>query len=135
MNINNQKERLSTAPNRINFVKKNKEAKFNNNTLVRNNAPLTKATKSPDISLKLSNTVHISSLKLGNKILHKKISPQARSNKDTKLPQGKLKINIENNNLKISNKKFVIKPKIKIYKTGENKAGKSPGLILNKNKK
>ena len=86
--------------------------------------------------LKLSNTVHVSAgLKLGHKVLSKKISPQARSNKDGKIQQGKLKINIENNNLKISNKKISIKPGIKICKTGENKPGKSPGLILNKNKK
>ena len=136
VNVNTQKERLPTAPNKINYIKKNKDAKFNNNTIIRNNAPLKKATKSPDMPLKLSNTVHVSAgLKLGHKVLSKKISPQARSNKDGKIQQGKLKINIENNNLKISNKKISIKPGIKICKTGENKPGKSPGLILNKNKK
>jgi hypothetical protein len=134
VNLNTQKERLSTAPNKINYIKKNKEAKFNN-TIIRNNAPLKKGTKSPDMPLKLSNTIHVSGMNLGHKVLTKKISPQVRSNKDGKIQQGKLKINIENNNLKISNKKISIKPGIKQYKTGENKSGKSPGLILNKTKK
>jgi len=133
--INNQKERISTAPNKINYIKKNKEAKFNNNTIIRNNAPLKKIAKSPDIPVKLSNTIQTTSIKVGHGVLPKKISPQVRSNKDNKFPKGKMKINIENNNLKISSKKIVIKPAMRPCKTGESKIGKSPGLILNKIKK
>ena len=135
LTINNQKERILTAPNKINYIKKNKEAKFNNNTITRNNAPMKKIAKSPDIPVKLSNTIQTTSIKVGHGILPKKISPQARSNKNNKIPKEKLKINIENNNLKISNKKIVIKPGMRPCKTGENKIGKTPGLILNKNKK
>ena len=135
LTINNQKERISTAPNKINYIKRNKEAKFNNNTLNRNNAPLKKIAKSPDIPVKLSNTIQTTSIKVGHGVLAKKISPQARSNKNNKLPKEKLKINIENNNLKIGNKKIVIKPGMRPCKTGESKIGKTPGLILNKNKK
>jgi hypothetical protein len=135
LTINNQKERILTAPNKINYIKKNKEAKFNNNTITRNNAPMKKIAKSPDIPVKLSNTIQTTSIKVGHGILPKKISPQARSNKNNKIPKEKLKINIENNNLKISNKKIVIKPGMRPCKTGESKIGKTPGLILNKNKK
>jgi hypothetical protein len=135
LTINNQKERISTAPNKVNYIKKNKEAKFNNNTIIRNNAPLKKTAKSPDLPVKLSNTMQSSTIKVGHGVLPKKISPQVRSNKDNKFPKGKSKINIENNNLKISNKKIVIKPGMRPCKTGESKIGKSPGLILNKNKK
>ena len=135
LTLNNQKERISTAPNKINYIKKNKEAKFNNNTIIRNNAPMKKIGKSPDLPVKLSNTIQTTSIKVGHGVLPKKISPQVRSNKDNKFPKGKLKINIENNNLKISNKKIIIKPGMRPCKTGENKIGKSIGLILNKNKK
>jgi serine/threonine kinase 38 len=135
LTINNQKERISTAPNKINYIKKNKEAKFNNNTITRNNAPMKKIAKSPDIPVKLSNTIQTTSIKVGHGVLTKKISPQARSNKNNKIPKEKLKINIENNNLKISNKKIVIKPGMRPCKTGESKIGKTPGFILNKNKK
>ena len=135
LTLNNPKERISTAPNKINYIKKNKEAKFNNNTIIRNNAPMKKIGKSPDLPVKLSNTIQTTSIKVGHGVLPKKISPQVRSNKDNKFPKGKLKINIENNNLKISNKKIIIKPGMRPCKTGENKIGKSIGLILNKNKK
>ena len=129
--INIQKEKILQVPNKINYIKKNKEAKFNN-VNNRNNAPLKKAAKSPDGQAKLSNTVQGTNVKIGN-ILPKKISPQSRSNKDNnKLQQGKLKITIDNN-FKINNKKIIIKPSARPCKTGENKAGKSPGLILNKN--
>jgi len=120
-----------TAPNKVNYIKKNKETKFNNNH--RNNAPIKKSGKSPDIPAKLSNTMNISFLKRGRGVFIKKISPQVRSNKDTKMPNGKLKINIENS-FRVNNKKLAIKTSIKPYKTGENKVGKSPGLILNKKK-
>ena len=128
---NNLKERILTAPNKVNYIKKNKETKFNNNH--RNNAPIKKSGKSPDIPAKLSNTMNISFLKRGRGVFIKKISPQVRSNKDTKMPNGKLKINIENS-FRVNNKKLAIKTSIKPYKTGENKVGKSPGLILNKKK-
>ena len=79
--------------------------------------------------------MNVSFLKKGKGVVTKKVSPQLRSNKDkdNKLPYGKLKINIENN-FKVNSKKIVIKPTIKQCKTGENKTGKSPGLILNKKK-
>ena len=128
----NQKEKILQVPNKINYVKKNKDAKFNNANN-RNNPPLKKGGKSPDIPGKLANTIQGTNLKTGN-LLSKKISPQSRSNKENnKLQQGKLKINIENN-FKI-NKKILIKPNTRPCKTGENKEGKSPGLVLNKNKK
>ncbi len=128
----NQKEKILQVPNKINYVKKNKDAKFNNANN-RNNPPLKKGGKSPDIPGKLANTIQGTNLKTGN-LLSKKISPQSRSNKENnKLQQGKLKINIENN-FKI-NKKILIKPNARPCKTGENKEGKSPGLVLNKNKK
>ena len=132
---NNKKERILTAPNKGNYIKKNKDAKFNNNNNIRNNAPIKKPGKSPDIPAKLSNTMNVSFLKKGKGVVTKKVSPQLRSNKDkdNKLPYGKLKINIENN-FKVNSKKIVIKPTIKQCKTGENKTGKSPGLILNKKK-
>ena len=129
----NQKEKILPVPNKINYVKKNKDAKFNNANN-RNNPPLKKGGKSPDMPGKLANTVQGTNLKIGN-LLNKKISPQSRSNKENnKLQQGKLKINIENN-FKIKDKKILIKPNTRPCKTGENKAGKSPGLVLNKNKK
>ena len=128
----NQKEKILQVPNKINYVKKNKDAKFNNANN-RNNPPLKKGGKSPDIPGKLANTIQGTNLKTGN-LLSKKISPQSRSNKENnKLQQGKLKINIENN-FKI-NKKILIKPNTRPCKTRENKEGKSPGLVLNKNKK
>ena len=128
----NQKEKILQVPNKINYVKKNKDAKFNNANN-RNNPPLKKGGKSPDIPGKFANTIQGTNLKTGN-LLSKKISPQSRSNKENnKLQQGKLKINIENN-FKI-NKKILIKPNTRPCKTGENKEGKSPGLVLNKNKK
>ena len=132
---NNKKERILTAPNKGNYIKKNKDAKFNNNNNIRNNAPIKKPGKSPDIPAKLSNTMNVSFLKKGKGVVTKKVSPQLRSNKDkdNKLPYGKLKINIENN-FKVNSKKIVLKPTIKQCKTGENKTGKSPGLILNKKK-
>ena len=128
-------EKILQVPNKMNYIKKNKEAKFNN-TNNRNNAPLKKTGKSPDAQIKLSNTVQASNVKTVHPVLPKKISPQARTNKDNKFQQKKYKINIENsNNYKISNKKIVIKQNIRPCKTEENKPGKSPGLILNKNKK
>ena len=127
-------EKILQVPNKMNYIKKNKEAKFNNGNNRNNNLPLKKAAKSPDIPLKLSNTMQASNIKIGHTILPKKISPQARINNNNKL-QGKLKINIDNNNFKINNKKIVLKPSIRPCKTGENKSGKSPGLVLNKNKK
>ena len=130
-NTNNQKEKVLQVPNKINYVKKNKEAKFNNTN--RNNAPLKKGGKSPDIPGRLNNTMQGTNVKVGN-LLAKKISPNSKANKDNKVQQGKLKINVENNN-KLS-KKIIVKPSsIKPSKTGENKAGKSPGLLLNKNRK
>ena len=128
-NMNNKAEKILQVPK--NYVKKNKEAKFNNN---RNNAPLKKPAKSPDVFAKIANTMHNSNLKIGQKFLPKKISP-LKSNKDNKFPKGNLKINIDNNFKINSNKKLVIKPAIRPCKTGENKVGKSPGLIINKNKK
>ena len=124
-------EKILKVPNKLNYIKKNRDAKFNN-TNNRNNAPLKKAARSPDQQLKLANTVQISNLKIGHPVLPKKISPQAKTNNNQL--QGKLKIKIDNN-FKINNKKIVIKPSVRPCKTGENKAGKSPGLILNKNKK
>ena len=124
-------EKILQVPNKSNYIKKNKDAKFNN-TNNRNTAPLKKGARSPDQPLKYANTIQISNLKIGHPVLPKKISPQTKTNFN-KL-QGKLKIKIDNNS-KINNKKIAIKPSIKTCKTGENKAGKSPGLILNKNKK
>ena len=124
-------DKILQVPNKLNYVKKNKEVKFNNN-INRTKAPIKKAGKSPDAPLKLANTVQVSNLKIGHPVLLKKISPSSRIN-NNKL-HGKLKINIDNN-FKINNKKIAIKPSIRTCKTGENKAGKSPGLILNKNKK
>ena len=131
--LNNKNDKKMQVPNKINYIKKNKEAKFNNINN-RNNAPLKKGGKSPDIPLKLAKTIEVSNLKIGHPVLAKKISPQGRSNKENKIAQGKLKINIENN-FKINYKKIALKPAIKPCKTGENKSCKSPGLILNKNKK
>ena len=133
--VSNKTEKILQVPNKMNYIKKNKDAKFNN-TNNRKNAPLKKPGKSPDTQIKFSNTVQASNIKIGHPVLPKKISPQARTNKDNKFQQGKYKINIENNNnYKITNKKIVIKPNIGPCKTVENKPGKSPGLILNKNKK
>ena len=123
-------EKILQVPNKLNYIKKNRDDKFNNIN-IRNNAPLKKGTKSPDPSLKLSNTVKNTNLKINHPFLHKKISPQSKTN-NNKL-QGKLKIKADNN-LKINNKKIAIKPSTRPCTTGENKAGKSP-LILNKNKK
>ena len=133
--VSNKTEKILQVPNKMNYIKKNKEAKFNNANN-RNNAPLKKTGKSPDAQIKLSNTVQASNVKTVHPVLPKKISPQARTNKDNKFQQKKYKINIENsNNYKINNKKIVIKQNIRPCKTEENKPGKSPGLILNKNKK
>ena len=131
-NITNKNEKILQVPNKMNYIKKNKDTKFNNANN-RNNAPLKKQGKSPDILAKISNTMPTSSIKIGQKVLPKKISPLAKSNKDNKFQKGNLKINIDNN-FKLSNKKIVIKPAIRPCKTGENKTGKSPGLILNKKK-
>ena len=122
--MNNKNDKKLQFPNKMNYIKKNKDAKFNNINN-RNNAPLKKGGKSPDIPLKLAKTIEVSNLKIGRPILTKKISPQGRSNKENKLAQGKLKINIENN-FKINNKKISLKPAIRPCKTGENKKGKSP---------
>ena len=130
--INNKNEKILQVPCKMNYVKKNKVAKFNNPNN-RNNAPLKKPGKSPGILSKISNTMPTSNIKIGQKVLIKKISPQAKSNKDNKFPKGNLKINIDNN-FKINNKKIIVKPTIRTCKTSENKAGKSPGLILNKKK-
>ena len=128
-NLITQKEKILQVPNKMNYVKKNKEAKFNNNN--RNNPPLKKGGKSPDMPGKLNNTSQGTNVKIGN-LLNKKVSPNSKANKENKIQTGKLKINVENSN-KIS-KKIIVKPTIKPFKTGENKAGKSPG-VLNKNKK
>ena len=129
----NNKNDKKFPPNKVNYIKKNKDVKFYNINN-RNDAPLTKGGKSPEIPLKLTKTIEVSNLKIGRPVLAKKISPQGRSNKENKIAQGKLKINIENN-FKINYNKIAIKPAIRPCKTGENKTGKSPGLILNKNKK
>ena len=130
--IIHKNQKILQVPQKLNYIKKNKEAKFNNT--VRNNPPLKKAAKSPGALPKLSNTtIQYSNIKLGNKALPKKISPQAKINKENKGPLGKPKIKIDNN-FKINNKKIVLKTCIKTCKTGENRTGTSPGLILNKNK-
>ena len=131
--LNNKNDKKLQVPNKINYIKKNKDVKFNNINN-RNNAPLKKGGKSPDIPLKLAKTIEVSNLKIGRPVIPKKISPQGRSNKENKIAQGKLKINIENN-FKINYKKIGLKPTIRPCKTIENKTDKSPGLILNKNKK
>ena len=137
--LNNQNERILTDPNKIIYTKKNKNEKFNNNnTINRNNAPLKKAAKSPELPVKLNNTIQVTSnLRSGIGILTKKISPKARSNKDNKFNKVKLKINIDNNNIdtKISTKKIIMKEGVKQSKTGENKIAKSPGLVFAKTKK
>ena len=94
--LNNQNERILTDPNKIIYTKKNKNEKFNNNnTINRNNAPLKKAAKSPELPVKLNNTIQVTSnLRSGIGILTKKISPKARSNKDNKFNKVKLKINL-----------------------------------------
>ena len=121
------------VPQKTNYIKKNKNAKFNNNQNNRNNPPLKKAAKSPNNQIKMSKTMQDSNIKIRQKVLPKKISP-INSNKDNKFPKGNLKINIDNN-FKINDKKPIIKPNIRPCITGEKKVGKSPGLILNKNKK
>ena len=131
--LNNKNDKKLQVPNKINYIKKNKDVKFNNINN-RNNAPLKKGGKSPDIPLKLAKTIEVSNLKIGRPVIPKKISPQGRSNKENEIAQGKLKINIENN-FKINYKKIGLKPTIRPCKTIENKTDKSPGLILNKNKK
>ena len=131
--LNNKNDKKLQVPNKINYIKKNKDVKFNNINN-RNNAPLKKGGKSPDIPLKLAKTIEVSNLKIGRPVIPKKISPQGRSNKENKIAQGKLKINIEND-FKINYKKIGLKPTIRPCKTIENKTDKSPGLILNKNKK
>ena len=131
--LNNKHDIKLQFPNKMNYIKKNKETKFSNINN-RNNAPLKKGGKSPDIPLKLTKTIEISNLKIGSKAIGKKISPTGHSHKENKLAQGKLKIIIQNN-FKINYKKLDLKNSIRPCKTGENKAGKSPGLILNKNKK
>ena len=56
--LNNQNERILTDPNKIIYTKKNKNEKFNNNnTINRNNAPLKKAAKSPELPLNKSYTL------------------------------------------------------------------------------
>ena len=131
-NMPSKNEKILQVPNKMNYIKKNKDTKFNNANN-RNNAPLKKPGKSPDILAKISNTMPTSNIKMGQKVLPKKISPLAKSNKDNKFQKGNLKINIDNN-FKINNKKIIVKPTIRTCKTSENTAGKSPGLILNKKK-
>ena len=78
--LNNKNDKKLQVPNKINYIKKNKDVKFNNINN-RNNAPLKKGGKSPDIPLKLAKTIEVSNLKIGRPVIPKKISTQGRSNK------------------------------------------------------
>ena len=132
---NNKNGKIIQVPNKLNYVKKNKDAKFNNNLNNRNNkAPLKKTAKSPGILTKISNTMQTSKINIRQKISPKKVSPLPKSNKDNKLMKKNLKINIDNN-CKIDNKKIFVKPTVRQCKTRENKVGKSPGTVLKKEEK